>query len=73
MSGVKKYAITAGAVAMTGAAFGPSQVTMSGVNTDGMTQDCAGNLYVAVVGGENVVVVKPDGSLLARSAARERW
>jgi sugar lactone lactonase YvrE len=69
MSGVKKYPITNGAVAMTGAAFGPSEVTMSGVNTDGMTQDCAGNLYVAVAGGANIVVVKPDGSLLGTITA----
>jgi gluconolactonase len=63
-SGVKKYPITGGSVAMTGTAFGPSEVTASGVNTDGMTLDCAGNLYVAVAGGANVIVVKPDGTKL---------
>ena len=63
-SGVKKYPITSGAVAMTGTSFGPSEVTASGVNADGMTLDCAGNLYVAVAGGNAVVVVKPDGSKL---------
>jgi gluconolactonase len=63
-SGIKKYPIANGAVAMTGTAFGPSEVTMSGVNTDGMTQDCAGNLYVAVADTANIVVVKADGTLL---------
>jgi gluconolactonase len=62
--GVKKYAITNGTVAMTGTAFGPTEVTASGVNTDGMTLDCAGNLYVAVGNSTNVVVVKPDGTKL---------
>ena len=64
MSGTKKYAITGGTVAMTGMSFGPSEVTGSGVNADGMTVDCAGNLYVAMAGGTTVYVVKPDGSKL---------
>ena len=63
-SGVKKYPITSGMVAMTGASFGPAEVTASGVNADGMTMDCAGNLYVAIAGGPIVYVVKPDGSKL---------
>ncbi|MEP6654061.1 MAG: SMP-30/gluconolactonase/LRE family protein, partial [Myxococcales bacterium] len=63
-SGVKKYTIASGMVAMTGASFGPSEVTQAGVNADGMTMDCAGNLYVAVAGGTTVYVVKPDGSKL---------
>lgn len=67
-TGVKKYAITGGMVAMTGASFGPAEVTRSGVNADGMTMDCAGNLYVAVAGGTTVYVVKPDGSLLGTIA-----
>ena len=62
--GLKKYASTGGTVAMTGTPFGPTDVTASGVNTDGMTLDCAGNVYVAVAGSTNVVVVKPDGSKL---------
>lgn len=61
-SGVKKYAITNGAVAMTGTPFGPTEVTAPGVNTDGMALDCAGNLYVAVASSTNVIVVKPDGT-----------
>ena len=60
--GLRKYAITNGTVAMTGTPFGPSDVTASGVNTDGMTLDCAGNVYVAVAGTTNVVVVGADGS-----------
>jgi sugar lactone lactonase YvrE len=63
-SGLKKYAITGGTVAMTGTAFGPSDVTMSGVNVDGMTLDCAGNLYAAVASTTNVIVVKSDGTKL---------
>jgi gluconolactonase len=62
-SGTKKYAITSGMVAMTGTSFGPTEVT-AGANADGMTMDCAGNLYVAVAGGAIVYVVKPDGSKL---------
>lgn len=60
IDGVKKYAITGGAVAQTGVAFGPSDVT--NIPTDGMVMDCAGNLYVTVVSTTNVVVVGPDGS-----------
>ena len=57
--GVKKYAISNGMVAMTGAAFGPSEVASA---TDGMTVDCAGNLYVAVSNSLTVAVIKPDGT-----------
>jgi len=60
-SGVKKYPISNGKVAMTGAAFGPSDVAAA---TDGMTLDCAGNLYVAVSNTLTVAVVKPDGTKL---------
>jgi gluconolactonase len=61
-TGIKKYAIANGAVEMTGVPFGPPEVTSTGVNTDGMTFDCAGNLYVAVANSTNVIVVKPDGT-----------
>jgi len=64
MSGVKKYAITAGEVAMMGTPFGPGEITNPGVNTDGMTLDCAGNLYVVVAGGTTVYVIQPDGTTL---------
>lgn len=67
-SGLKKYAISGGSVAMTGAAFGPTEVTASGVNTDGMTLDCAGNVYVAVADTKNIIVIKPDGSKLGTVA-----
>lgn len=67
-SGVKKYPISSGSVAMPGTAFGPSEVTASGVNTDGMTLDCAGNLYVAVGDSTNIIVVKPDGTKLGTIA-----
>jgi gluconolactonase len=67
-SGVKKYPISNGSVAMTGTPFGPSEVTASGVNTDGMSLDCAGNLYVAVAESTNIIVVKPDGSKLGTIA-----
>lgn len=63
-SGVKKYAIANGSVAMTGMPFGPTEVTASGVNIDGMVLDCAGNLYATVGDSKNVIVVKPDGSKL---------
>ena len=57
-SGVKKYAIDdTGTVGSTGTAYGSSL----NMNTDGMTMDCAGNLYVAVVNSTNVVVVDPTG------------
>ena len=56
--GVKKYAIDGtGTVASTGTAFG----TGLNVATDGMGEDCAGNLYVAVVNSTNIVVVDPTG------------
>jgi gluconolactonase len=58
--GVRQYAINAdGTVAMTGTAFGPSDVA---TNTDGMVMDCAGNLYVVVAGSLNVFVVSPAGA-----------
>jgi len=60
-TGVKKYAISNGMVAMTGAAFGPADVASA---TDGMTLDCAGNLYVAVSNTLTVAVLKPDGTKL---------
>lgn len=63
-AGLRRYAITGGAVSMTGTPFGPPEVTMTGVNTDGMTLDCAGNLYVAVANSLSLVVVKPDGTKL---------
>ena len=61
-SGLKKYTITGGTVAMTGTAFGPSDVTNA--NVDGMTLDCAGNLYAAIASTTNVIVVKSDGTKL---------
>jgi gluconolactonase len=67
-SGVKKYPISNGSVAMSGAAFGPTEVTASGVNTDGMTLDCAGNLYVTVGDSTNIIVIKPDGTKLGAIA-----
>jgi len=63
-AGLRRYAISGGVVSMTGAPFGPVDVTMSGVNTDGMTLDCAGNLYVAVANSLSLVVIKPDGTKL---------
>jgi len=47
---------------MTGSTFGPSDIANA---TDGMTVDCAGNLYVAVANSTNVVVVSPAGTKLA--------
>jgi gluconolactonase len=63
-SGIKKYAISAGSVAATGTAFGPTEVTAAGVNIDGMAIDCAGNLYAAIGDSKNIIVIKPDGSSL---------
>ena len=66
-SGVKRYAVSSdGSVAMTGAAFGPSDVANA---TDGMTVDCAGNLYVAVSNSTNIVVVSPAGTKIATISA----
>jgi gluconolactonase len=62
--GVKQYAIDAsGTVASSGTAFG----TSLNMNTDGMVEDCAGNLYVAVVNSTNVAVVDRTGKPVANS------
>jgi len=64
-SGLKKYTVAAdGTVGMTGTTFGPSEVATA--NTDGMTIDCAGNLYVAVASSTNVIVISPSGTKLAQ-------
>jgi len=60
-AGVKKYAISNGKVAMTGEVFGPTEVSSA---TDGMTLDCAGNLYVAISNTLTIAVIKPDGTSL---------
>lgn len=60
--GVKKYAINNGQVEMTGTKFG----TIS-QNVDGMTMDCAGNLYLAVGSSTNVVVLDPSGNAVQGS------
>jgi gluconolactonase len=65
-SGVKKYPITGGTVAMTGVPFGPAEV--QNITTDGMVLDCAGNLYVAVANSTNVIVVGLDGTKVATIA-----
>ncbi|MES1205143.1 MAG: SMP-30/gluconolactonase/LRE family protein, partial [Pseudomonadota bacterium] len=59
-SGVKKYAITAGGVAMTGEPFGPPEI--QNINTDGMAIDCAGDIYATVGNNTNVFVVSPTGT-----------
>ena len=59
--GLKKYAISNGKVDMTGTAFGPTELAGP---TDGMVLDCAGNLYVTVPNTLNVIVLKPDGTML---------
>jgi len=62
--GVKKYAIDgSGTVASSGTAFG----TGLDMATDGMVEDCAGNLYVAIVNTTNIVVVGPNGMPVANS------
>jgi gluconolactonase len=56
--GVRQYAIDGtGTVASSGTAFGSSL----NMNTDGMVEDCAGNLYVAVVNSTNIAVVDKTG------------
>ena len=62
--GVRKYAIDGnGNVANSGTAFGSSL----NMNTDGMVEDCGGNLYVAVASSTNIVVVDRDGKPVANS------
>ena len=62
--GVKQYAIDAsGKVADMGSAFG----TALSSNSDGMTLDCAGNLYVAVPNTNTIVVVDKTGQPVANS------
>jgi gluconolactonase len=64
-SGVKAYAIADnGNVAQQGSAFGGSDGARA---TDGMTIDCAGNLYVAVNGSVSIMVLGPDGEQVAGS------
>ncbi len=64
-SGLKKYTIDgSGVVSMTGTPFGGSETTG---NTDGMTVDCAGNLYVPIAGSTKVVVLDPNGAPVANS------
>jgi gluconolactonase len=62
-SGLKKYSITSGGVAMSGVPFGPAEV--QNITTDGMVMDCAGNLYVAVANSTDVIVVGADGAKVA--------
>lgn len=64
-SGVKKYAVSAdGSVSMLGAAFGDLSS-----NTDGMTVDCAGNLFVTVGSSTTVAVFSPGGARIGQLTA----
>ncbi len=54
--GIYAYPVSADGSTGTGTAFA------SGVNGDGMVFDCAGNLYVALLGTANVGVLGPSGA-----------
>jgi gluconolactonase len=59
-NGIYRYPVRADGSTGTGVVF------VQGVTGDGMTIDCAGNLYVAVVNTPNVVVLSPAGAQLGQ-------
>lgn len=62
-SGIQKYAVMADGSLGTASPF----AAVTGV--DGMTVDCAGNLYVTVHASARVDVYQPDGTLLPNNIA----
>jgi gluconolactonase len=60
VGGIFKYALMADGSVGAGTAFAPS------LNGDGMTIDCAGNLYVAQTSSGNVVVLSQSGAQLGQ-------
>jgi gluconolactonase len=59
-NGLQKYAVMPDGSTGPGSAFALAPNAM--LNIDGMAIDCAGNLYGAVIGTANVVVLSPTGA-----------
>jgi gluconolactonase len=59
-NGIHKYPVMADGSTGPGAVF--PQSPNANLNVDGMAIDCAGNLYGAVIGTGNVVVLSPTGA-----------
>jgi gluconolactonase len=58
--GIYTYPVAADGSVGSGAVFAPS------INGDGISIDCAGNLYVAAIGTGNVLVLDPSGAQIGQ-------